>query len=556
MMMKNAVGLIVVSAAMAACGGGGGGDSPAPSTPVGGGTSTPPVTAAPTPAPTLPPPAPEIKVMTASITRYAAQSTSVGFDVQIKPNNFTPTGTLVVNASDPASVIAPQVNVTPNTDGSYTLSLNTVAGSGAGHYTGSLTLKLCTDTACATPQAVPSVTVPYDFTVLASGSAWPGDNLTTLAAWTDAPEWSTFQGNAAHTGYVPVTISPDQIKLRWKSAAISQSQSAFGYASPATMAIGNGMFYGAGPAVLKARKEFDGSVVWSYDVSGLQFPSVNPPAFANGSVYMAAGQQWSTYMFGLDAATGTVQFKTPMGSQWENYLAPVALNDAVYTSGGSYGGLYGFKPSGDQLFFKTLAQVSMWSPAVDTNSVYVYDGTLHVLDRKTGAVVTEIKNQSTQYAIQMNGAVVLGVDGNAFAGNYSIASNYGGSATNELLKFNTAKGYIDWRISGNYPLTPAYSKGVVYVQNLSPYRIEARNEGDGTLAWSWTPGQAAETTWGGEPVVTNNLMFVSTNLATYAIDMTTHKPVWSYPASGRLALSRSGILYIQNTEAVVAVNLK
>jgi hypothetical protein len=32
--------------------------------------------------------------------------------------------------------------------------------------------------------------------------------------------------------------------------------------------------------------------------------------------------------------------------------------------------------------------------------------------------------------------------------------------------------------------------------------------------------------------------------------------VWSYPAAGRLALSRSGILYIQNTDAVVAVNLK
>lgn len=495
--------------------------------------------------------------MTASVARVAAQNTSVGFDVQVKPNNFTPAGTLVVNASDPSNVIAPQVNVTPNTDGSYTLSLGTVTGAAAGHYSGNITLKLCADQACATPQAVPSVTVPYDLTVMGSGTAWPGDNLTPISAWTDAPEWSTFQGNAAHTGYVPVTISPDQIKLRWKSAAISQSQSAFGYNSPATMAIGNGMFYGAGPAALKARKEFDGSVAWSYDVSGLQYPSVNPPAFANGTVYMAAGQQSSTYMFSFDAATGTVQFKTPMGSQWENYLAPVALNDAVYTSGGSYGGLYGFKPTGEQLFFKTLAQTSMWSPAVDATSVYVYDGILHVLDRKTGTVTTEIQNQSQQYySYQSGGAPVLGASGSVFAANYGSASTYAGATGNELLKFNTAKGYIDWRLAGNYPLTPAYAKGVVYAPNLTPYRIEARNEGDGSLAWSWTPGQAAETTWMGEAVVTNNLLFVSTNLATYAIDMSTHKPVWSYPAGGHLALSRSGILYIQNLEAVVAVNLK
>jgi hypothetical protein len=32
--------------------------------------------------------------------------------------------------------------------------------------------------------------------------------------------------------------------------------------------------------------------------------------------------------------------------------------------------------------------------------------------------------------------------------------------------------------------------------------------------------------------------------------------VWSYPMGGRLALSRSGILYIQNVEALVALNVK
>jgi hypothetical protein len=537
--MKNAVSLMLVSAAVVACGGGGGG------TPAASG-----------PASTSAPPAPEVKVLTAAVARVAAQNSSVGIDVQIKPSNFTPTGTLVVNASDPANVIARFVNVTQNKDGTYTLSLDTVDNASAGHYTGALTLKLCADTACTMPQAVPSVTVPYDFTVLASSSAWPGDNLTTLAPWTDVAEWSTFQGNAAHTGYVPVTINPDQIKLRWKSAAISQSQSALGYGSPATMAIGNGMFYGSGPTALKARKEFDGSVVWSYDVSGLRYPSVNPPAYANGSVYMAAGQQSSAYMFAFDAAAGTVQFKSPMGSQWENYLAPVALNDGVYTSGGSYGGLYGFKPTGEQLFFKTLAQTSMWSPAVDATSAYVYDGTLHVLDRKTGAVITEIKNPSVQSYAQTVGAVVLGADGNAFAGNYASPSISAGSTVNELLKFNTAKGYIDWRISGYYPLTPAYAKGVVYAPNMAPFRIEARSEGDGSLAWSWTSGRVAETSWAGEPVVTDNLLFISTNLATYAIDMSTHKVVWSYPAGGRLALSRSGILYIQNLDAVVAVNLK
>jgi outer membrane protein assembly factor BamB len=97
---------------------------------------------------------------------------------------------------------------------------------------------------------------------------------------------------------------------------------------------------------------------------------------------------------------------------------------------------------------------------------------------------------------------------------------------------------------------------VVYAPNTKPYRVEARAEADGALLWSWTPPIAGEAGWGAEPLVTKNLLFVSTDKATYAIDMHSHKPVWSYPASGRLALTQSGVLYIQNNEALVAVNLK
>jgi hypothetical protein len=291
-------------------------------------------------------------------------------------------------------------------------------------------------------------------------------------------------------------------------------------------------------------------------VSGLSDPSVNPPAVDNGIVYMAAGQQSSTFLFGFDAASGTVRFKAPMSSQWENYLAPVAVGDAVYTNAGAYGGLYAFTSNGEQMFFGNTAQTSMWSPAVDGNAVYVYDGTLHVFDRKTGKVLGEIKDlnyQSSMY--QLDGSVVLGAEGNAFVANY--AGGYlNGGAGNELMKFNTLKGFIDWRIAGAYPLTPAYANGVLYVVNTRPYRIEARAEGDGALLWSWVPGQAAETTWKSEPVVTKNLLFVSTNAATYAIDLRTHKAAWSYPFGGRLALTRSGVLYIQNEEALVAINLK
>lgn len=537
--MKNTLGWLALGLALSACGGGGGGNG-------GSGGGQPPVASAP-----------EVKVLSGAVTRYAAQNTSIAFDVQIKPS-FTPAGSFTVNASDKAGVIQPQVVVITNADGSYLLSLGTAANAAPGHYTGDITLKLCTDAPCTTAQAVPSVTVPYDLTVVAPGSAWQGDRLTTLSPWTGVADWGTFQGNAAHTGFVPVEIKPDQIGPRWKAGAISQSNANYyGYSNFNTLTAANGVFYAAASNVLKARKEFDGSLVWSYDVSGLANPSVNPPAVDNGIVYMAAGQQSSTFLFGFDAASGAVRFKAPMSSQWEHYLAPVAVGDAVYTNGGTYGGLYAFTPAGEQMFTGATAQTAMWSPAVDANAVYVYDGSLRVFDRKTGKLLAEAKDVNFQnYIYEVDGAVVLGANGNAFVANYANAYLNGGGTGNELLKFNAAKGYVDWRIAGNYQLTPAYANGVVYAPNTKPYRIEARAEADGALLWSWVPGQAAETLWKSEPVVTKNLLFVSTNAATYAIDLNTHKAVWSYPLAGRLALTRSGILYIQSEEALVALNVK
>jgi len=546
---RTAIGLACLI--LTACGGGSDSSpstpAPAPVTPpvAGGGTTTPPTA-----------PAPEVKLLSGGVTRLAAKDSKLAFEVQIKPN-FTPTGTLFVSASDKAGAIAAPVAVTANADGSYVLALETTAGTPAGHYTGDITLKLCADTACATPQAVASVAVPYDLTVLASGTAWPGDRLTPLTPWADVPDWTTFQGNAAHTGYVPVEIKPDQLLPRWKYGPINPvSNSYSSYGNTATLVAMDGIFYGAGSNQLKARKEYDGSVVWSYDVSGMQAPSINPPAIANGAVYMAAGQQSST-LFAFDAANGTVRFRAPLGYgySYDMGLAPVATGNGVYVNTGSYSGLYAFSSIGEQMFANRTAQAVASTPAVDDNAVYTFDGTLQVIDRKTGNVlVTARDNNASFYGSQINGAPVLGAAGNLFVARYT--STNGGSANNELLKFNTAKGYVDWRVAGSYPLTPAYAGGLLYVPNNAPYRVEVRAEGDGALQWSWTPQQASETSWAGEPVVTKNLLFVSTNVATYAIDLRTHKAVWSYPAAGRLALTRSGILYIQSTDALVAFNVK
>lgn len=523
------VGHLLAGAVLAGCGGGSGSSAPG---------------------------IPSITVQSGAVSRVIANGTSINIEITAQASSFTPTA-LFASATDSTGVLQSPVRVASNGGGSYTFALDTVSTLVGGHYAGNVTIKLCSDQACNVAQAVPSLNVPYDLTVLTANSAWPGDKITALSAWSGAPDWSTFQGNNAHTGYVPVDVKADQMQLRWKRAAVNRSGTGYSVdLSPLVTA--NGLLYASGANKLTAYRELDGNEVWHYDVSGLAYPSVNPPAVDSGVVYMAAGQQQSTYMLAFDAANGALRFKSPMSSQWENYLSPVVLGGAVYTNAGSYGGLYGFSSTGERLFVGALSQTSMWSPAADARAIYAYTGdALTLFEPRSGAVLATIRDSSfTNYVYQVGGSAVIGANGGVYAAPYANGYLNGGAIGNNLTRFDTVKGLVDWRIKGVYTVTPAYADGVLYAPNASPARVEARAEVDGKLLWSWTPPLGGETAFYGAPVVTKNLLFASTNKNTYAIDLRSQKVVWSYPAAGHLAISANGILYIQNPDALVAVNLK
>jgi hypothetical protein len=57
-------------------------------------------------------------------------------------------------------------------------------------------------------------------------------------------------------------------------------------------------------------------------------------------------------------------------------------------------------------------------------------------------------------------------------------------------------------------------------------------------------------------LLTDSTIFVATSSTTYGIDRATHQVVFSYPMSGRLALSSNGVLYIQGVGPVVAINVR
>lgn len=499
----------------------------------------------------------------APILRVMAESAPISPEVVLWPRHLE-TGTLFASVNDANGLFMQPVTILANSNGSFTARFTLNPSISAAAYTGNLTLNLCRNATCTQLQDVPSVTIPYTVNVMAPSTAWPGNNLSALSVWPGAPEWTTVQGNASHDGFVPVDVDPNRFTLRWKIPGNSV-RATFGSSKP-NLVTWNGMFFVTDSQYLQggvvfAKREYDGSEVWQFKVDGIRYPVVNPAAVGNGVVYFAAGHQDETYLYARKAADGSAVFRASMSSQWEDFHAPtVGPNGMIYANAGTYGGLYGFNPDGNRLFFSYQAQVTNWTPAVTNTGVYAYTGdTLRLADPLTGIPSVAISDPSHQnYIYDLGGAPVLGdaALGSVFGASYSNSLLNGGMIGNTLSNFRTNTGTIAWQVHGVYPTTPAYRSGRVYIVNNNPLRLEVRAESDGTLQWWWAPESASEGNFVSEVLLTNTHAFVSTSYATHAIDLTSRRSVWSYPAAGKLALSPSGVLFIHNSDSLVAVNLK
>lgn len=523
-----------LAVSLAGCGGGGGGSAPPP---------------------------PTASLGAVPISTYGVQDDDISTTVTLGLN-FKPTGDFSLQvALQNGMPLIPTLTPVAGAANQYSVHLAMNNSATPGIYRGTAHMKLCADAACQTRQAIAEIEFDYVFDVLPPGTRWPGDHLTALVPWTDAPEWSTFQGNAAHTGFVPVDIDPARITPRWRIMGTGETISDYnGY--PQTITLEAGRFYQSSQSSVIARSEDDGSVLWRHDfaLDNLEYPAANPPAVVGGTVYVTAGQQSSTWFYGLDAATGVRKFRTPLESQWTRFLPPTAGATGVYAEGGEYGGLYAFDPvTGSQRFFDALdAGADMWTPAVDATGVYYFArGQFRAFDPATGEALVGIDDAAQgQDGYGVVGAPVIGSPGHVYAATYEQSITDGGRRGNVLSAFDVAGGRLAWQATGNFPTTPAFHDGHLFVANENPYRIESRAEADGAVQWSWTPPAEAGTHFRSEPLVTNNLLFVSTDTTTYAVDLATRDIVWSYPMSGRLALSRSGVLYIQNALLVCAFNLR
>lgn len=526
------MGMVV---SLVACGGGGGSE---------GGSSTP--------AP--------LSFTPAAIVETCGEGDFLEFSVSATPN-VTFTAPVFIRVVDSVGVL--DVNgfrIVSNPDGTYTATLKTVDSMAKGTHNGSLSVEVCNDYLCTSPYPGSPIALPYTFEVISS------TNLTPISAWTGIADWETYQGNAAHMGYVPVTLDAADFssRYRWFSPYVNAAIRPVVTADDLVYVVSSGAF--ATESTLFALNETDYSTLWNYDFGSVY--KVNNPAVTGGNVYVATSGHGDTAMWSFTADTGVERFNTPFSSQWSAYYAPTVYNGTVFTNGGYNGGMNAFDATtGSSAWFTGLNQYDQWTPAVDANYAYAYIGEscsgcanagLNIIDKATGTVVNRIIDSYFNWNGWSIGGAPIITSSNTVLSINQASKLY----QNRLISFDITNLDMNWTVSGIFNVNPAVADSVIYLANNSPYQLEARDEITGLLLWAWTPPETDETYFYGNVIATDNMTFVSTDKRVYAIDNSTHLEVWSYWKPGHLAISNNGILYITTSDgvksdgAVVAINLK
>lgn len=488
------------------------------------------------------------------VTAYFGESTL--FRVTATSSR-TISGVVNIGIFDSRGVLDPNMEIVSN-ELSYTAELHTSPTLAVGDYSGHLELRLCRDNpvVCAQPIDGSPWRVPYRLRVL------PATSLTPLAALSGVGDWTTYQGNAAHTGFVNATLDPSRFNRRWSVPA--------DVGSIAT--LGDKVFYGPrqnGSGAAVALAEHNGSEIWRYGGPGY-FSGV---ATGEGRVWFVnestSGPPYEG-LRGLDATNGSVQVEVPLVDYVSSRrLAPVVTGGSVFVAHDSYNTIGRYRASDGAVewtsLFTPAKSAAEWSPSVGGGRAVMFDyHRLWSADSASGTSQGSIEGPNASdlsSAWQVYGGVALSDGPLAF-----VSAYYSGTGTaygnGRLVAFNLDTRAVAWNVGTTVRSNPVLVGNVVYVSvsggDLGA--LEARDAATGALLWRWDAPSGSNPNYDppNQPlIVVGNHAFIGLRRGeTHAINLTTRQSVWSYPAAGPMAVSANGTLFIGSLTRLHAINLR
>ncbi|RYY93065.1 MAG: hypothetical protein EOO11_20350, partial [Chitinophagaceae bacterium] len=529
---------------LAGCGGGGGGSRSGSGSGQGGGPITPAANVT-------------VAITSAAINASIAQGDPYSATVS---GTWSATnlgsGAVYLQISDSAGTFAlPAIQAAPP-NGAFSYALPVAPTVASGERSGTITVKACKDTACTNAHAGTSGSVGYRLAV------------------NSVPEWETVQGNAAHNGYVPITLDASKFAKawEWRPPHVPPVRTIW-LGMPVTGS--DGVYVNAMPYYddhdasdqLVALEEQSGATRWVKSVGTDADPAyATSAAYAGGRLYYGKGLYTfntnNTYagLIALQANTGSTAFSSEAIQLANGVAAPTPFGGNIYMSGAfkfparGYASIDG--TTGNPQWATPLVQTVQgrpWAtPSVDSQNLYFHSACcLEILDRQSGAVVASITNPSadaTYTTRSLFSPTLLGSRGNVLA--LALTPTAGKRL---LSSFNIAGKSLEWTSALDYSGFPAVANGVIYVSRIENNHVSlhALNETTGQALWTWTPPEAeGQSTQLYNVVATRNLVFfsaadsVSQTGRLWALDIASRQPVWSYPAFGPLAISAKRMLFL------------
>jgi outer membrane protein assembly factor BamB len=417
----------------------------------------------------------------------------------------------------------------------FSVDVKTLAKLSQGEHSGNLEVRVCQDGPSCHQQVSGSPwLMPFKITVRPASTLSPLQQVPGVAAW------SSFNGNAAHTAYVAATFDPAKFVRRWVlpyNATEGQDLS---------MANDNGKVFlvrNHNSPKLIAVNEATGEIAWQANLG--EYASA--PAVANGRVYiapnMAFGSSGPSYLWVFDQQTGALVNKLAMDGT--GFMSPTAAGRDLYIAGGNATGMRKYLGATDTLAWSSgsLPTGYGWTPAVDANFAYAYaEGKFTAVNVSTGAIGWQVSDPNH---VPPNSGATATVAGNRAYVRFS----------GRLMAFDLAAHSLAWTQFSGGEGNVALANGVLY--QATGNMLAAHSADTGALLWTVALSGRADESGFKRVIVTDNLAFVSSGMSTLAIDLKTHKTVWSSPFGGDLAISSNGVLYsLDGSGNLVAVNLR
>ncbi|WP_185962639.1 PQQ-binding-like beta-propeller repeat protein [Thalassomonas sp. M1454] len=449
---------------------------------------------------------------------------------------------------DDTGVISTDVYIRQNSQTSYSFELNSKDNLSPGEYKGNIAVKLCKNSSCSSEYKNSPWLLPFDIKVKSH------TNLTNRTYIPEYQGWYTTDGNNARTRFVPVNLDPSEFSPRWlwKSPREYRVTKLMTHDEFVYLFEDNKREIGSDYDLnLVAISEETGTESWHTKIPAYFFPhsfTVN-----EGNIFLtktvSMNRDEIAEISKIDASNGTIlnQKQFIVTEEEVDNGKSITLGRVLADLGNLYFSENNEQFSTDYDFNESWSRPSVGGVFAKVGgNLYAFNSEgITILDSKNGNVIKHIilPDDITNYAPQY-----------IISGSYAIIKT-----TREIIGYDIENDSIKWEADIPYRSYPhlAVGNGTLFIAaNASVKAVDIKT---GDEKWSKTIEDNA--TGRGSLILTNNILFISSEYGTIAIDINTQKLVWGYPFGGQMAISKGSVLYITRyvnsfkSHVLAAINL-